>query len=324
MCIRDSYNRDWVVIDVELNEPDKLGDKLIQVCDKARLATFVPSHLPFRRWEFIIHEHEDKESFLEDKIIHELIDKWLKPEEYKIIRKAVYQFHSVIAKNFQKGNCFLIGDAAHQAPPFMGEGMMSGYRDAVNLSWKIAASIKNKLNTNLVDSFETERIPHSRFVVKNSAGIGELMEAYAEAETPEEVSQDLVQKGYGSFILPNLTKGLFFGGKADESMNAGEIFPQPVEYDSEKVVKRMDHILGKNFSLISKSPMEISEDHYEFLDLIECKLVILEKKYIEENPWMKSFMEKDRAFLVRPDRYIFGSTNLNISIDMLILSLIHI
>ena len=158
----------------------------------------------------------------------------------------------------------------------------------------------------------------SRFVVKNSAGIGELMEAYAEAETPEEVSQDLVQKGYGSFILPNLTKGLFFGGKADESMNAGEIFPQPVEYYNKEVVKRMDHILGKNFSLISKSPLEISEDHYEFLDLIECKLVILEKKYIEKNPWMKSFMEKDRAFLVRPDRYIFGSTNSNISIDMLI------
>ena len=80
----------------------------------------------------------------------------------------------------------------------------------------------------------------------------------------------------------------------------------------------MDHILGRGFSLISNSPFEISEDHHEFLDLIECKIVILEKKYIEENPWMKSFMEKDRAFLVRPDRYIFGSTNLNISIDMLI------
>ena len=190
-----------------------------------RSSDFIYPHNLSHDEEFIIHEHEDKESFLDDKTIHELIDKWLKPEEYKIIRKAVYQFHSVIAKNFQKGNCFLIGDAAHQAPPFMGEGMMSGYRDAVNLSWKIAASIKNKLNTNLVDSFEIERIPHSRFVVKNSAGIGELMEAYAEAETPEEVSQDLVQKGYGSFILPNLTKGLFFGGKADESMNAGEIFP---------------------------------------------------------------------------------------------------
>ena len=313
-----NYNRDWVVIDVELNNPDKLGDKLIQVCDKERLATFVPSHLPFRRWEFIIHEHEDKESFLKDTIIHELISKWLKPEEYRIIRKAVYQFHSVIAKNFQKGNCFLVGDAAHQAPPFMGEGMMSGYRDAVNLSWKIATSIKNKLNANLIDTYEIERIPHSRFVVKNSAGIGELMEAYAEAETPEQVSQDLVQKGYGSFILPNLTKGLFFGGKADESMNAGEIFPQPVEFENKEIVRRMDHILGKGFSLISNYPLEISEDNHEFLDLLGCKLVTLEKKYIAENPWMKPLLEKDRTYLVRPDRYIFGSTNSNISIDMLI------
>ena len=313
-----NYNRDWVVIDVELNNPDKLGDKLIQVCDKDRLATFVPSHLPFRRWEFIIHENEDRNSFLEDKVIHELISKWLKPKEYRIIRKAVYQFHSVIAKNFQKGNCFLIGDAAHQAPPFMGEGMMSGYRDATNLSWKIATSIKNKLSMNLINSYEIERIPHSRFVVKNSAGIGELMEAYAEADTPENVSQELVQKGYGSFILPNLTKGLFFGGKADKSMRAGEIFPQPVEYENKEIIKRMDYILGKNFSLISSSSFDISEDNYKFLELLECKLVILEKKHIEENPWINSFMEKNKTYLVRPDRYIFGSTNSNITVDLLI------
>ena len=85
-----------------------------------------------------------------------------------------------------------MGDAAHQAPPFMGEGMMSGYRDAVNLSWKVACTIKNELNEKLLETYEEERIPHSKFVVKNSAGIGELMEAYAENEDPIKVPQDLV------------------------------------------------------------------------------------------------------------------------------------
>ena len=313
-----NYNRDWVVVDVELRNENTLGDQVLQVCDSERLTTFVPSHLPFRRWEFIIHEHEDKEMFLDESNIQKLIYKWLKPEEYKIIRKAVYQFHSIIAKNFKKDNCFLMGDAAHQAPPFMGEGMMSGYRDAVNLSWKIACTIKNELNEKLLETYEEERIPHSKFVVKNSAGIGELMEAYAQTEDPNKVPQDLVNKGYGSFILPNLSSGFFFGGKANETMHSGEIFPQPVEYLNKKIVKRMDHILGDNFTLISKSKFSLSKDNQKFLDLLGCKTLILKKEYIEENSWLKSFMKEGTTYLVRPDRYIFGSTTYDVSLEELI------
>ena len=256
--------------------------------------------------------------FLDESNIQKLIYKWLKPEEYKIIRKAVYQFHSIIAKNFKKDNCFLMGDAAHQAPPFMGEGMMSGYRDAVNLSWKIACTIKNELNEKLLETYEEERIPHSKFVVKNSAGIGELMEAYAETEDPNKVPQDLVNKGYGSFILPNLSSGFFFGGKANETMHSGEIFPQPVEYLNKKIVKRMDHILGDNFTLISKSKFSLSKDNQKFLDLLGCKTLILKKEYIEENSWLKSFMKEGTTYLVRPDRYIFGSTTSDVSLEELI------
>ena len=313
-----NYNRDWVVIDVELRCDNSLGDCLIQVCDKERLATFVPSHLPFRRWEFIIHEHEDKDSFLEDRKIHELISKWLQPSEYKIIRKAVYQFHSVLAEKFQMRNCFLIGDAAHQAPPFMGEGMMSGYRDAINLSWKIALSIKKNLSSNLLQSYELERKPHSRFVVKNSAGIGELMEAYAEAENPEQVPSDLVDKGYGSFIIPNLLEGLFYKGKANKSKHSGEIYPQPILYRNKKIYKRLDHLLGKNFAILSKTPYEISDENQDYLNFLGCSSLILEEEYLEDNPWLESFMKQEKIYLVRPDRYIFGSTDSSISLDQLI------
>ena len=312
------YNRDWIVIDVELNGENRLGDKALQVCDKGRLATFIPSHLPFRRWEFLIHENEDKHTFLKDEKIQELISKWLKPDEYKIIRKAVYQFHSVVAKNFRKGNAFIIGDAAHQAPPFMGEGMMSGYRDAVNLCWKIALSIKNKLDTKLLDSFEVERIPHSKFVVENSAGIGELMEAYAEAKDPKDVSKDLVQKGYGSFILPNLTKGLFFGGTADASMHAGEIFPQPLLFKNNKIDKRMDKIFGKSFSLISDSTFTVDKETLNFLEQIDCKSIVLSEDYINDNSWLRSFLQTGVIYLVRPDRYVFGATNSEVSIQHLV------
>ena len=317
------YNRNWVVVDIKLKGENKLGDKVIQVCDKKRLATFVPSHLPFRRWEFLVHDNERKDNFLEDKNIQELIGKWLEPDDYEIIRKAVYQFHSMIAEKFQNGNCFLTGDAAHQSPPFMGEGMMSGYRDVMNLCWKIALTIKLNLQEKLLNSFEKERIPHSKFVVENSAGIGELMEAYAEAEDPKQVPQELVKRGYGSFTLPDLKEGLFFDGKANEEMKSGTLFPQPIRYLDKKIDARLDSLLGKGFCLISSNKFTLNKENLEFLKSIDCNLLVLNKKIIEKSPYLKPLMEKDKVFLVRPDRYIFGSTTSKVSLNNLVGNLKH-
>ena len=313
-----NYNRDWVVVDVKLTGENRLGDKALQVCDPSRICTYIPSHLPFRRWEFIINEKEEKKQFLEDKKIQDLISKWLQPSEYEIIRKAVYQFHSVIAESFHKGNCFLIGDAAHQNPPFMGEGMMSGYRDAMNLCWKISMTIRHNLNHNLIKTYQDERKPHAQFVVENSAGIGELMEAYAKADDPNTVPKELVAKGYGSFVLPNLDEGLFYGGKADDEMNAGQLFPQPMLYKNNEVFKRNDEILGKGFALISKNKIEVNSDDKEFLEKIGCNFKVLEGWDIKQNQWIRKTMEVGEVFIVRPDKYIFGCSSNKVSLETLI------
>ena len=313
-----NYNRDWVVVDVELTGKNRLDDKAIQICDKERIGTFIPSHLPFRRWEFIIYDDENKKDFQDDKKIQELIGRWLNPNEYKIIRKAIYQFHSVLAHDFKKGNCFLIGDAAHQNPPFMGEGMMSGYRDAFNLAWKIAFVIKNNFSPNLLDTYQEERRPHAKFVVENSAGIGELMEAYANADNPKDVPSELVAKGYGSFILPNLDEGLFYGGKADDSMAAGQFFPQIASYKDGLIEEHQDYLLGDGFAFLSKQEIKISEEHEEFLDKLNCCFVTLEKDVIESNPWVAGFLELGDTFIIRPDKYIYGCSSNNVSLDELI------
>ena len=274
--------------------------------------------MPFRRWEFIIYEDEDKNDFENDKKIQELIGRWLEPDEYKIIRKAVYQFHSVLADNFRKGNCFLIGDAAHQNPPFMGEGMMSGYRDAFNLAWKISYVINNNFSPILLDSYQEERRPHANFVVENSAGIGELMDAYANANDPEDVPEELVAKGYGSFILPNLDEGLFFGGKALDSMAAGQIFPQIVLYKDGVIEERKDHLLGNGFSFISKNKIKILDHHKEFLDQLNCKFITVEADVLESNPWVSGFLELGDTFVIRPDKYIYGCSSNNVLLEEII------
>ena len=312
------YNRDWVIVDVELTATNKLEDKAIQVCDPERIGTFIPAHLPFRRWEFIIYEDEDKNDFNDDKKIQELISRWLNPSEYKIIRKAIYQFHSVLAHDFRKGNCFLMGDAAHQNPPFMGEGMMSGYRDAFNLAWKISYVINNGFSDVLLDSYQEERRPHAKFVVENSAGIGELMEAYAQASDPNEVPKELVAKGYGSFVLPNLDEGLFYGGKALDSLAAGQLFPQIVVYEDGEISERKDCLFGDGFTLISQHEISISDSHRDFLNKLNCNYLILDKEIIDSNPWVKGFLELGNTFIVRPDKYIYGCSGNDVSLEQII------
>ena len=312
------YNRDWVIVDVELTVPNRLEDKAIQVCDPERIGTFIPAHLPFRRWEFIIYEDEDKNDFNDDKKIQGLISSWLNPNEYKIIRKAIYQFHSVLAHDFRKGNCFLIGDAAHQNPPFMGEGMMSGYRDAFNLAWKISYVLNNGFSDVLLDSYQEERRPHAKFVVENSAGIGELMEAYAQASDPNEVPKELVAKGYGSFVLPNLDEGLFYGGKAVDSMAAGQLFPQIVVYEDGAISERKDCLFGDGFTLISQHEISISDSHRDFLNKLNCNYLILDKEIIDSNPWVNGFLELGNTFIVRPDKYIYGCSGNDVSLEQII------
>ena len=312
------YNRDWVIIDAELTVPNRLEDKAIQVCDPERIGTFIPAHLPFRRWEFIIYEGEDKNDFQDDKKIQKLISKWLNPEEYKIIRKAIYQFHSVLAHDFRQGNCFLIGDAAHQNPPFMGEGMMSGYRDAFNLTWKIAYVLKNGFSDSLLDSYQEERRPHAKFVVENSAGIGELMEAYAQADDPKDVPQELVAKGYGSFVLPNLDEGLFYEGKAKESMAAGQLFPQIVVHKNGDITERRDDLFGVGFTLISKNEITINEVYRDFLNTLNCTYLTLDNEMIISNPWIADFLELGDVFVIRPDKYIYGCSGNDVSLEQII------
>ena len=312
-----NYDRDWIIIDIELLTEKDLGEFAIQICDPKRIGTFIPTHSPFKRWEFEIHDDDNVEEFSSDKNINKLLSPWLKPKEYKILRKAIYQFHSVLAEEFQKDNCFLIGDSAHQNPPFMGEGMMTGCRDAENLAWKINMDFKYKL-PNLLKNYQVERKEHARYIVENSLGIGLLMEAYAHTKNKDDVPAELVAKGYGSFIIPPLDEGIFYEGKSNSESMSGQLFPQPVKIDDGEVIERCDFVLGDFFAIVSRKDFVLSEDEKKFLSSINSKILILDSELVDSNMWMSTMVQEDKVYIVRPDKYIFGSTNENISLSNLI------
>ena len=129
----------WLVLDIILKRlKPELTDITTQICDPARPTTMIRMVGLRRRWELMLMPGDDPAAITRPERVWELLSPWLESDEADIERAVVYTFHSVIANSWRSGRMLLAGDACHQTPPFMGQGMCSGIRDAANLAWKLA------------------------------------------------------------------------------------------------------------------------------------------------------------------------------------------
>ena len=135
------------------------------------------------------------------------------------------------------------------------------------------------------------------------------MEAYANSENPEDVPKELVKKGYGSFVIPPLNEGIFYGGKANSSMGSGSLFPQPTLIKDGLIISRKDDLFGEGFSIVSKNAIKLNKEEEDFYKKLLTRIVILDEELINQNHWLSSYMEMGNIFIVRPDRYIFGASS---------------
>ena len=167
----------WLEVDCLLKDgadPD-LDAESVQYCDVRRPATYVPGPHNRRRWELMLHEHEDAADMTRTERVWELLEPWLTPQDATIERPAVYTFHSVVASGWSRGRLFLAGDACHQTPPFMGQGMCAGIRDAANLAWKLADVVAGRAAPALLDTYESERSPHVRTFIETAVRLGAVI-----------------------------------------------------------------------------------------------------------------------------------------------------
>src|SRR5215217_9297033 len=102
--------------------------------------------------------------------------RWLGPDDAQLERAAVYTFHSVAQEGWRKGRLLLAGDACHQTPPFLGQGMCAGIRDAANLAWKLSAIIRDGAPDALLDTYESERLPHVRTFIDLAVRLGAVLQ----------------------------------------------------------------------------------------------------------------------------------------------------
>jgi 3-(3-hydroxy-phenyl)propionate hydroxylase len=174
----------WLVVDVILKQPrPDLGDYAVQYCDPERPATYVRGIGQRRRWEIMLQAKEDATTAQQPAFVWHLLSRWVQPEEAELERSAVYTFHSVIAESWRRGQLLIAGDAAHQTPPFMGQGMCTGIRDAANLAWKLTDVIHGESDPALLDTYESERSPHARIFIDEAVRLGGIIRAISARAT---------------------------------------------------------------------------------------------------------------------------------------------
>jgi 3-(3-hydroxy-phenyl)propionate hydroxylase len=286
--VDQGYDEEWLVVDTTLLDPDcDLPHVAQQVCDPDRVITFVPGHDTRRRWEIKLKDDDCRDEVSTDDRIARFLRPWADPEQLGIDRTAVYRFHALVAETFRRGPVFLAGDSAHQMPPFNGQGMNTGIRDADNLAWKLALVADGVAGEGLLDTYDAERRPHAAGQVEHSADAGRLIEVLASGGTAA------TDAGYGGGRpFPHLEHGLVFG----DHPSVGHPLPQPTVDGT-----RLDDLLGPGFALIGEPTAVTDETEAVWNRLAANHLTV-------DHPAIAAIHADDEIIVVRPDRYVAAVT----------------
>ena len=252
------FSQKWLVVDVHCPERLDVYDGVQQVCDHDRAATFMRVTEGYYRWEFRLRAGETPDD-LDERRVLELIGPWLggvDPDTVTILRRAWYTFRGAVADRWQLGRVFLLGDAAHLTPPFIGQGLCAGIRDAANLTWKLALVLDGRADDRLVDTYEAERRPYARRVVHMAIAVGWLMTGGSRRTSRIRraamrfvtrlpgVEDKVMTAAWPAFRVGPLT--------ADDDRLAGRIFPQPrLGTDHGEVL--LDAVLGDGFAVVTRA-----------------------------------------------------------------------
>ncbi len=307
------FDEPWVVVDTRMKRDIGLPDHTAyQFCDPRRPTTCVPAGPGRRRWEFMLLPDESPETLGRWESVWPLLAPWGGKDALEPVRLAVYRFHALIAQRWRVGPILLAGDAAHQTPPFMGQGLCSGVRDAVNLAWKLDRVIGNRAPDTLLDSYQTERAPHIRHVVETSVAMGRIV---CELDASKAAARDAFMKAArasgehnlgtprGGQVAP-LSEGLI---RADDP-GAGWLFPQPTgRWKGEEA--RMDALFGCGLRLVTDA-VAMLPDAATLARVGATAIAICPGGFVESAaPSARDWLAERHvhAALVRPDHYVFGT-----------------
>lgn len=326
------FDQWWLVVDAWLLRETAMPARSTQYCRPSRPGTAVIGPRDLRRWEIKLLPHEDPDRFRDDAAVREVLATFVDVDAVDLWRSAVYRFHALVAKRWRDGPIFLLGDSAHQMPPFMGQGMCAGLRDAANLAWKILAIEQQGARADLLDSYEIERKPHVKRLVELSKQrgliIGELDEAEAvkrDLRLREEAARGVIERVRHRYI-PGLVGGAI-ARDADgaPAPGAGSLFVQP-DLQVGIATRRMDDVVPSGFLLVAREPevlANLSAAARKLLQRLNATIILMRSVLdlprplpvgsgdlvlTETGEVLRAWMDEAGAdaVVVRPDRYVFG------------------
>ena len=301
------FRERWLVVDVVLKQPrDDLGDHTVQFCNPERPMTYCRSPGSRRRWEIAILDHEPDASMIDPERIWSLLSRWITPQDATLERQAVYTFQSSIAKLWQHDRVMIAGDAAHLTPPFMGQGMCAGIRDAMNLAWKLAHCLETD-NSILLETYQSERFAHVQAYIETAIRLGKLINSLDRASALELGQQQNTGHSQMKSIAPCLgTSSLALPDNSTHDW-VGRPFPQPTLDNG----TRLDDATGYHPLLITcRSPAAIAANipsgvaHFASRDFPSIEKILSEQQL--------------QAVLIRPDKYVQAVAATNTELDALL------
>lgn len=323
-----TYSQDWIVVDT-MNDPDQTNYSTFY-CSNKRPHVSVPAPKGGRRYEYMLLPGETHEQVLEEAFVKDLVAPYRDLEPKDIIRKTIYTFHARIASKWRVGRILLAGDAAHLTPPFAGQGMNAGLRDATNLAWKVAAVIVGGASDSILDSYETERRDPAWAMIQLAVIMGDIVMPIDPAQVAFRAQLMGALKpfpGVQDYLLqmkfkprPRYADGLFVGLDAlpFEGSLTGEMIPQPDLTSGDETVK-LDSLLGPGFALIAQDAAGAEAlaalGETEFSGLPLGKVYIPYRAASDAMPATPAADDRvrllrthrDQILLIRPDRYCGGA-----------------
>jgi 3-(3-hydroxy-phenyl)propionate hydroxylase len=326
----------WMVVDVRIKRPVELPPQGVQYCWPSRPSTFIPGPGNLRRWEIKLLPGEQPEAFGRHDSVLEQISRFVDPACVEIWRSAVYRFHALLAQRWRQGRVFLVGDACHQTPPFLGQGMCAGIRDAANLAWKLAMVLQEGAPDALLDTYEQERKPHVRTLVATAKEFGLIIGELdpAAAQLRDETLRGQLERGQAETIrqrfVPNLTAGVI--DRDPQARGAGSLFVQPKIYrdDERNDEALLDDLLQPRFLIAATTSQAqgwlTPESRALWRRLGAERIVIGSREQIQQcdrltDSDIQYLAETDSLFaqwmlkldsaavVVRPDLYVFGAAS---------------
>lgn len=309
----------WVVIDTKMRTPWEEHDRLRFRCDPQRPAVDCPTPLGHHRWEFPVLPGENEDELVTEQAVWRLLNRQgITSEQVEVLRAVGYKHHVRFASRWRVGRIFLAGDAAHVMPPWIGQGMAAGVRDAGNLCWKISGVLAGTLPDSVLDSYETERQPHVRAVTRRAVFAGNII---TERRTAVTRVRNVVFRAVAKVPalnrrLQNLAwvpncyyrRGFFVDGS---SSAPGHKVPQPTVLDGQKS-RLLDDVLGARWNVLHRSNFrDLQWRDLPRVEVLPAGATPRSGAVVDTDGVLTAWMRKYDAttLVLRPDGVVYAAGN---------------